>query len=242
MVPIHVLSRITTPCKVQFNLLNVNLIICIQVSKVHTSLQFNANKYKLDSPLLIAENLISNMHFLLLRNLESLWWYCRTNTYRAKFKPLTTTLLPQRKVLFQFSRIKPHAWCWPGLHTLHQSAPSNSRFVPSTPPLHLYRLEKSFKDFHKALATKCCCSKCSKRLLLGWRGEEELHTGPFPYSEQVKTKPQEPSLRGYYSRQGKYFGVALKSPSVSPRKRLINHCTLNEVHPLAVPPFLWTQA
>lgn len=61
----------------------------------------------------------------------------------------------------------------------------------------------------------------------------------------LKPSPRNSFVRDYHNR-GKYFlgctYLFQKILGVSPHERLINHLPVSEVHPVAAPPFLWTQA
>lgn len=77
MVTTRVFSCTTTMGKKPFDLLNVNIMVCIQefIQGPHiTTIQHQQLKTQLPPPYSdSAGSLISNMHFLLLRNLKRIW-------------------------------------------------------------------------------------------------------------------------------------------------------------------------
>lgn len=165
-----------------------------------------------------AENLISNVNFLLLKNLKRIWGASEKliPTGPNQFKPQSLKLLfPKAKSCFSLAGREPLTFAAKQSFTRSmlkcKSAPSNWSCVSNTPFPHLHLLENSSKGFHKYLHIKCLCSDFSNIFFSskGAGGEEELSTDPFSCSEQVKTKPCWSSLRGYYSRPRKYFGLYL---------------------------------
>lgn len=111
-------------------------------------------------------------------------------------------------------------------------------------PIHLFLTFTSWKIVPKAFTSIYTLNVCVLTFQTifffskGAGGEEELSTDPFSCSEQVKTKPCWSSLRGYYSRPRKYFGLYLfkkkKSLRVSASQRLINHHTFNKAGTLTL--------
>lgn len=114
VVPVHVISCTTTPCKEQFNLLNVNLMLCVQVfiQGPHiTTIQHKQLKaWQMPTYSGIAENPISNMHCLLLRNLKRICTGIAEPIPKLtnKFKPLWLKhFFPKGKPCFSLAGKEP---------------------------------------------------------------------------------------------------------------------------------------
>lgn len=177
-----------------------------------TTIQHQQLKIQLPPPYSdSAGSLISNMHFLLLRNLKRIWVSIAQPRPKgqtdSRFMPKTLPSLKKSLVSVQLEKhlsgeLLGCLQC--AVSSPHPSAPANGSFAPSTPPLHLQLLQNSFKDFHKHLHIQCLCSHFLKRL---WGVGEKRNQAQLHFLTQTQSWKKSP-LRGYYNRQGKIiFGL-----------------------------------
>lgn len=115
-----------------------------------------------------AENLISNVNFLLLKNLKRIWGGSEKLIPIGpnKFKPQSLKLLfPKAKSCSSLAGREPLTFAAKQSFTRSmlkcKSAPSNWSCVSNPPFPHLHLLENSSKGFHKYLHIKCSCSDIS---------------------------------------------------------------------------------
>lgn len=166
-----------------------------------------------------AENPISNTNILLLKNLKRIWGGSEKPipTGPNKFKPQSLNLLfPKAKSCFGLAGREPLTLAAKQSFTRSMLNVNQLHQTEVVFPIHFVLTFLSWKIVSKAFTniyTLNVRALTFQRLIFfsskGAGREEELSTDPFSSSEQVKTKPCWSSLRGYYSRPRKYFGLYL---------------------------------